>query len=687
MALKDQLAQAAAKVGKIITVPGAEGGDTTYKTADGAYAEKVGQDRFRVPIVDNVDADGTAGRGAYWAEYDSQGNLVREPYYQHTTNNDWSGLVAFAATALGSYALSQAGLGSLAQAPVSAADMAGAGLGGGVMDAATVGATIPAQSAAAISAATGIPVATLTGAGGLAALAGLPSAVLNGIKSLLPAGVQSAIAGLTGSGMFDLLGGAAALNGVVGASNTAADSYNTLGNEVAGRFANAGQQNLNDFTSLIGNTLDRTQGIGDTLNTRYNDLGTGYSGMLTGLADKGATALNNFGTAAAGIYNGIAGGTKSAYDQLVADTKKSIGTFKPFNISTNVGSTDTAGNFNLTPGMQAVSDNATSAAGSSFGAANDIDVNNLAAQKFAQQQSMLAPYDAQDLAKLRANLAATGRTGVASNATGQAISPELAAYYLSKGTRDAGLLTNADQAALNVRGGLVNQGVAASGVPVNIANQGISQFQTGVNAGNTAFQAGLAGTAFPANLAARGIDATTSAQTHGADTTLPIFGKAVSLPIDYAKQGADTMLSQGNLGLGALTGQLNKGTDALTNLGSTALTGKLQAVLQGLNQQQQNYVASINQRYQGNFAKASLLAKMFSTLGGMTPAAQSAASSGDVATLAAQLLKAGVPQSTIDGVLNGQVSGGAIFNPNGTSTTWGNSAIDPSVYETSIWGF
>ena len=36
MAFQDQLAQAAASVGKITTVPGAEGADTTYKTDSGA---------------------------------------------------------------------------------------------------------------------------------------------------------------------------------------------------------------------------------------------------------------------------------------------------------------------------------------------------------------------------------------------------------------------------------------------------------------------------------------------------------------------------------------------------------------------------------------------------------------------------------------------------------------------------
>ena len=184
MALKDQLAQAAAKVGKIITVPGVEGGDTTYKTADGAYAEKVGQDRFRVPILDNIDSDGTPGRGAFWAEYDSQGNLVREPYYQQTTNHDWSGLVAFAATALGMSALANAGLGAAAQTSSIADQLIAAGV-----DPALAG----TQAGSLVNA---IGTGSLASIG--AALKAIPSAALGAIKAFLPDSVKGIVDNLTG---------------------------------------------------------------------------------------------------------------------------------------------------------------------------------------------------------------------------------------------------------------------------------------------------------------------------------------------------------------------------------------------------------------------------------------------------------------------------------------------------------
>ena len=57
----------------------------------------------------------------------------------------------------------------------------------------------------------------------------------------------------------DVIGGSQLL----GASNTAADALNTLGN-----------QNFNDYIQHAQNIDNRTQGIGNTLDSRYNALGT-----------------------------------------------------------------------------------------------------------------------------------------------------------------------------------------------------------------------------------------------------------------------------------------------------------------------------------------------------------------------------------------------------------------------------
>lgn len=667
MAFKDDLAAAAQNIGAIKKIPGREGGDDSYQTASGASAVPMGDGsgHYRVPILNNVDANGTAGRGAYWAVVDSSGKQVADPFYQPTTNADWSGLVAFAATVAGSMALSSI-LGPGAEAgmlttgaPISASPIASFGPSATASDVAAALAQVASGGA--------LP------AGFAQALAKLGPGILKAAGAMLPSGVKNIIDNLVNAspGMFDLIGGALQADGLIGASNTAADAYNTLGN-----------QQFNDYLQHATNLDNRTQGIGNTLDQRYNALGDKAQGMLGDLATGAKTDYTNLGTAAAGVYNGIAGGTKTAYDNLLGKVEGTAEKFTPWNVTTNVGSTN-KGMFTPTPGIQNVSDQATSAAGSSFGAANNIDVNNLAQQKFGQQKATLAPYDAQDLAKLRANLAATGRTGVASNATGQAVSPELAAYYLSKGTRDANLLTNADQAALNVRGGLVSQGTQASGVPLNIGTQGLSQIGTGISAGTASAGVNNQLASMLGNIGSRGIDAVTNAQTHGADSTLPIFDKAIGVPLGLQKEGIGTMLSQGNQGLQALTGQLNLGTNAISQFGDQAVRSKYSSFLK-----------SIDQRYQGNLAKSTLMAKILSSLGGMSSTAARAAQSGDVSTLAAELLKKGMTQQQIDyllttgGVGSGSavtdaVSGGNIANP----SLWDDtpSQFTPTADLSSIW--
>lgn len=657
MALKDQLTQAAQSIGPIETEPGREGGDDRFHTATGVYAEKVGTNRYRVPILGNVDSDGTPGRGAFMVEVDGTGKVLRQPYYQNTTNHDWSGLAAFIMTAAGGMIASAyagpAAAGANAGA-LTAEELANFGLAGGVTPANVATMTIPQATAASIAAATGIPEALLTAPGALATLAKIAPSVFNTVKSFLPQGVQNVLSNILGggTGMFDLAAGALQADQLVGASNTAANAYNELGDQA-----------FNDYLQHATNLDNRTQGIGNTLDTRYNALGAKTAGMLGDLATQAKGDYNALGTAASETYNGIASGTKTAYDNLLNKVEGTTEKFTPWNVTTNVGSTN-KGLFTPTVGTQNVSDQATAAAGSSFGAANNIDVNNLAQQKFGQQKAMLAPYDAQELAKLRANLQATGRTGAASNATGQAISPELAAYYLSKGTRDAGLLTNADQAALNVRGGLINQGSAASGVPLNIAQAGVQQIGAGVNAGATQANTNNNLGQMLGSLGSRGIDAVTQAQLHGADQTLPIFQNAVSVPLGLQRSGIDTMLSQGNKGLDALTGQLNLGTNAINSLGQNAIDAKY-----GM------YLRSIKQRYDGNLQKATLLAKVLSSLGGMTAQSQQAAASGDTSALAAQLLKMGLTSSDIDRIISDAYSGSSaattFLEENGGPSIWG----------------
>ena len=127
------------------------------------------------------------------------------------------------------------------------------------------------------------------------------------------------------------------------------------------------------------------------------------------LATQAKGDYNALGTAAAGTYNGIASGTKTAYDNLEL-TSKERQKVHSWNVTTNVG-LDQQRRLHPYSGYTERLRSGNCCGGSSFVPPMPFDVNNLAAQKFGQQQAMLAPYDAKALAELRANLAATGRTG------------------------------------------------------------------------------------------------------------------------------------------------------------------------------------------------------------------------------------------------------------------------------------
>jgi hypothetical protein len=87
------------------------------------------------------------------------------------------------------------------------------------------------------------------------------------------------------------------------------------------------------------------------------------------------------------------------------------------------------------------------------------------------------------------------------------------------------------------------------------------------------------------------------------------------------------------------------------------------------------YLRSIKQRYDGNLQKATLLAKVLSSLGGMTAQSQQAAASGDTSALAAQLLKMGLTSSDIDRIISDAYSGSSaattFLEENGGPSIWG----------------
>lgn len=216
----------------------------------------------------------------------------------------------------------------------------------------------------------------------LAKTAGLPALQL--LKSIpgLSGIVDQVASTLTGGdGMLNNLlnigPGATQLAGLKDASNTAAQDYKVLGDGIKGEYQALGDRGQGMFDTLGAKGQQGYENLGMKVGETYNNLAQTYQDGYGMLGDKVGNTYNNLATQTEGQYAGLA-----------ARTKADVGKFTPFNITTNVGSTDGAGKFTPTSGSQGISDAATQAATSSFGAANGIDVNNLAKQRYDLMQNV-----------------------------------------------------------------------------------------------------------------------------------------------------------------------------------------------------------------------------------------------------------------------------------------------------------
>lgn len=132
------------------------------------------------------------------------------------------------------------------------------------------------------------------------------------------------------------------------------------------------------------------------------------------------------------------------------------------------------------------------------------------AQKFLQeQQALLAPQRAEQLAGLRNNLFQRGREGLAIGGEGgmMATNPELAAYYNSIARQDRELAANATQAGMDYArfgAGLVGTGGGLLGSMYDVQNQAYSPYQTALGGAQTLEGLGQNALDLGVNIGARG---------------------------------------------------------------------------------------------------------------------------------------------------------------------------------------
>lgn len=595
-------------------------GNGAVKTADGQELVAIGDGSYGIPLSPKVTVNGR--RGAYVGRYDSQGKLIRAEFQPEGTGlldrYGWlAPLVPVGAAVIAQVAPSLTG--SLGPSELASADTGMLGFGGSGPVAPTVESIATAAQTGASPASLASQITNLVktaGPGVLQALKSIPG--LSGIVDQ----VANSLTGGKGlfSNLMNVAAGATELQGLKNASNTAAQGYSDLG---------------------------------DSLKGQYQFLGDKAQGMFSDLGAAGKTGYEDLGMKVGDTYNNLANQTEGRYADLAARTKADVGKFTPYNITTNVGSTDSAGKFTPTAGSQGISDSATQAATSSFGAANEIDVNNLAKQRYDLMQSIFAPGDAQSLAAIQAQQQARGRTGLQSlnSATemgGVGSNPAMVAYYKALQDRNLKAQSTAADQALAQRGGLLSQGTQAAGVPLQIAQQGTNQLQLGGSLGNTAFNASMAGAQLGSGIEQRGLDQGTGFRGTGVGAVTGLF-----------QQGL-------NYGLGAQERGINH------NLDYSA---------QGLNESTPMYVRSIGQRYEGNKAATNALFSLLSAIargtGQAAPAATGSASQ-TVGQIAQMLQGAGVSDADIQRIIQSQVAQGDPF----TSNDYQDNADTVN----SIWG-
>jgi len=431
--------------------------------------------------------------------------------------------------------------------------------------------------------------------------------------------------GITGgdtlSGLFTAGAGLAALGSLKSASNTAADQYGGLADSVKGQYQFLGDKAQGMFNGLGAQGQSEYNALGMRVGETYNNLADTYQQGYALLGDKVGTTYNNLAT-----------NTEGQYTNLANKATEQVGKFTPYNITTNVGTTNDKGTFTPTAGAQGISDSATKAAQSSFDAGNAIDVNNLTKQRYDQMQSIFAPGDAESLSRIQATEQARGRTGIqslnqANELGGVGSNPAMVAYYKAQQDRNLKAQATAADQALAQRGGLLSQGSGAAAVPLNIANQGLQQLSTGAQIGNTAFQNNMAGTQLGTGIEKSGLDRGYDTRMRGVSDVTGLYQRGLDRGLDTRIRGADTVTGMFDKGIGYNLGQRAQG-----------INNNLDLSARGISASTPLYAQQIGQRYQGNLAATNAL---FGVLGQLARATGKAApaNTGNATQMAADAIK------------------------------------------------
>ena len=583
----------------------------TYGNANVQGLQADGQGGYWGPVTPPFDTQQAGGKyGQYFAKFDVQGNMQPDSLQFSAVERDSGWLSNHLPEVVGTI-LVAAGAAAVAEF----AGLAGAPSAGGV--GAAGGEIVPTVAEAAAGAGgAAAPISQgvgMTSLGTAPTLADIGTAIANGANL---DNLGTAALNLIKSGGMPIVNAIKSIVTSQGKNGSIVDQIAsglgiTGGGALGGLFTSgAGLAALGSLKNASNTAADQYGGLADSVKGQYQFLGDKAQGMFTGLGNEGKAGYEALGTQVGNTYNNLATQTEGQYTNLANKATEQVGKFTPYNITTNVGTTNDKGAFTPTAGAQGVSDSATKAAQSSFDAGNAIDVNNLTKQRYDQMQSIFAPGDAESLSRIQATEQARGRTGIqslnqANELGGVGSNPAMVAYYKAQQDRNLKAQATAADQALAQRGGLLSQGSGAAAVPLNIANQGLQQLSTGAQIGNTAFQNNMAGTQLGTGIEKSGLDRGFDTRMRGADAVTGLFSR-----------GLDYGLTQKGNGINQNLNLSQQGISATTPL----------------------YAQQIGQRYQGNLAATNAL---FGVLGQLARATGKAApaNTGNATQMAADAIK------------------------------------------------
>ena len=542
-----------------------------FQTADGRYM-------VMSKGEDNLGPEGNQ-YGGYYQYYDPQGQLTGDPQYQQYErsqgwfgeNVDWLGPALVLGFAGAAAALANGSAATVAEAVASTNVAAEAAP---IVESAITNLG-PSATINDVLAYAGVPVSesvkTAISQAGLTlsspAASVLKSAAGTALNSMLGGGgTGNVLGGLLSGGVNTALG----LDGI--------DKIREVGDWANDQYVGAGAGQQQDLGMLGGQIRDQYYDWADNVQNMYTGLGTELGGMEKTAATDASNRWNAFGDNIVPMYNQVRDTYAPQYKDLAKEVKQSVGTFKPYNITTNIGVTD-KDKFTATPGIQRVSDQAVTASGNAFSAANDFDLANMREQEYGMMKGILAPEDLQKRIGTEERLRAQGRLDVAG---GQGYNPQMYALEQGLANRDLNLLFQADDQAMKRYQDYLGAGNTALEAPLAIDRSAQGMLTLGSNLGRQEFDAGIQGANTWAPYAQRAIDYPANLDLRTVDQHLGYKEKGIEALNTGDQQAIDRYAPLAETGINKFWDFNQKGFDQWGNLSKQGIDAKYGGIIQGI---------------------------------------------------------------------------------------------------------